>query len=314
MAGSRASVVYFARNPENNHVRVGSDGNGNGSRTNKHAQYGFDDLLALVPGDSEDEKLIHRFFESDLVPARKSVYRGERIYDYVTWLIARSFAVERYEDLEKVPRLPWNVWAPSEQRADEDYQGQLSIIAELPPRERIAATHKLAYLSSESDEWNTPPEILAAARIVFAGQIDTDPASNFEAQRFVQARVWYSKAQNGLRTDLPWIGALWMNPPYGIGETSAGPFVRRLLAELESGNVTEAITNLNVASTTAAWFAPIWKTATSHVIYRGRPNYWRPGAPAQNSPNKGTILSYFGVSPEKFDETFAQFGFTIRCG
>jgi hypothetical protein len=312
LAGMTESIVYFVRNPENDHVRIGSDSKGLGGRARAHSQYGFDELLAALPGDDEDEKLIHEFFCNDLVPNRKSVYRGERIYDYVTWLVARAYAVPSLADVSKLPRLPWAVWAPAEYRADEIYEGQLSIIAALPPPERVAATHKLAYLSSESDEWNTPPLILDAAREVFGGTIDTDPASNFEAQKFVQASVWYSKAQNGLRTDLPWSGSVWMNPPYGIGDTSAGPFVRRLLSELRSGNVREAITNLNVSSTTTNWFSPIWNIAALHLIYQGRPDYWRAGDEGASGPNKGTIFSYFGDSEDRFVQIFGPMGHLLR--
>ncbi len=308
-------IVYFTRNPENDHVRIGSDGKGSNRRTDAHAQYGFSDLLALIHGDDEDEKKIHQYFTEagDLVPGRKSVYRGDRVYEYISWLIARTFAVGAYADLDKIPRLPWNVWAPAEYRADEHYAGQLSLLAALPPRERVAQTNRLAYLNSESDEWNTPIKILDAARATFLeGVIDTDPASNFEAQRFVQARCWYSKAQNGLRTDLPWTGATWLNPPYGIGDTSAGPFVQRLVEELRDGNVTEAITNLNVSSITTNWFAPVWRDAISHIVYKGRPDYWKPGATEASSPNKGTIFSYFGQCDDRFREAFASFGYPIQ--
>lgn len=308
MRHEKNSVVYACRNPENDHVRIGS-GNGH-RRTGSHYQYGFTELVAALWGDEADETKLHSFFAGDRVPGRKSVYRGAAVYDYLAWLLGREFAVDDLGDLDKLPRLPFSVWAPKEHQADEAYGGQMTILAAMPPPQRPHYAHELAHLSSQSDEWFTPAPIIEAARDAMGG-ITTDPASHFDAQRrCVQADVWYSKAQNGLRTDLPWAGNVWLNPPYGRGEGSARAFTDRLVRELETGNVQQAITCLNVASSTALWFAPIWDTAALHLVWRGRPDFWLPDK-AESSPTKGIILSYFGAHPERFSQHFQEHGTLI---
>lgn len=55
-------------------------------------------------------------------------------------------------------------------------------------------------------EWLTPPEIIHSL-----GEFDTDPCSP-EHRPWDTAKVHFNKKLNGLA--LPWIGRVWMNPPY----------------------------------------------------------------------------------------------------
>src|SRR6266566_9519064 len=88
----------------------------------------------------------------------------------------------------------------------------------------------------DSDEWFTPPNVLAVARDVL-GQFDLDPASCPEAQRNVQAVRYFSIADDGLKHE--WRGRVWMNPPYS--DPLLDRFVTKLINEHRAGNVTEAI-------------------------------------------------------------------------
>lgn len=92
-------------------------------------------------------------------------------------------------------------------------------------RRRLKAKHKvklqrdrLGYLSQESFEWYTPKRYIEAARKVY-GEIDLDPASSFEANRIVQAKLFYDQTTDGL-TKTWKANTVWLNPPYckaGIG-------------------------------------------------------------------------------------------------
>ena len=184
------------------------------------------------------------------------------------------------------------------------------LTAALPLRTRVAVASSLSWLSSESDDWYTPPDIIEAARIAMGG-IDLDPATSSNAQKIVRAATWYTVAMNGLRTDLPWRGNVWLNPPYGRGESSARAFVDRLVGEYTAGHVTQAITCLNLLSTSAQWFEPVWDHAAEHLVYRGRPNFFQVGREG-SSPSKGVLLSYFGASPDQFADAFQAMGYVIR--
>jgi len=306
------TMIYVVRKQGEDIVRLGS---GNGPRRiASHAQYGFDETMVLVWGDESDEKQLHSYFAPDRVSQkRRSWYGGERIFDWMAWLLSRGYAATTIDDLERIPRFPFSMWGPKEYATDEGHAGQMTILSALPASDRPRWSNELVHLSSESDEWFTPAELIDAAREVM-GSIDTDPASHYEAnRRHVHATIWYSKNQDGLRTDNPWNGNVWLNPPYGRGEGSAKDFIDRLVNELKLGTVTQAITCLNIASSTANWFLPVWKHASIHLVYLGRPDFWLPNnEQSTNSPSKGIILSYFGGNEEGFSETFGRLGTLVR--
>lgn len=54
-----------------------------------------------------------------------------------------------------------------------------------------------------NNSWGTPPHFIESARKVM-GSIDTDPASNDEAQQIVQAEQYYTEDDSGL--DQYWNG------------------------------------------------------------------------------------------------------------
>lgn len=298
-----ADFVYFQQHETKPWIRVGFT-NGGGRREDAQDEY---EPVAVIQGSYGDETRLHELFDEDRVPRKsRSTYQGERIHNYVCWLLQRGFAGRNRTDAENLPALPFAVWSPETQR-NEHRNGQLSIDAAMPPRERVNyARSDLSHLSSESDDWFTPRELIEAARDAM-GSIDLDPASCITAQSVIRAGRFYTKAIDGLRTDLPWAGSVWLNPPYGRGDSSAGAFVERLVKEFRAGSVSQAITCLNLQSASANWFQPIWDHATVHVVCHGRPNFWRMDKES-SQPTKGIICSYFGHRVDDFARSFAHLG------
>jgi hypothetical protein len=62
-------------------------------------------------------------------------------------------------------------------------------------------------LSSQSNDWYTPPQYVEAARRVMGG-IDLDPASSAAANQVIKATTFYDEATNGLAQ--PWTGKILM--------------------------------------------------------------------------------------------------------
>jgi hypothetical protein len=102
----------------------------------------------------------------------------------------------------------------------------------------------LATLHTGDQESYTPARYIEAAREVM-GSIDLDSASNEQAQEIVQAKVFYTKEDNGL--DNPWEGNIFLNPPYSHPEIKH--FVDNLLAELKPGQQAILLTNNNTDTT-----------------------------------------------------------------
>lgn len=68
----------------------------------------------------------------------------------------------------------------------------------------------VAEMASSSAEHYTPVEYVEAARLTM-GSIDCDPASCTEAQQVVNAKVWYSREDDGLAFN--WRGSTLVNAP-----------------------------------------------------------------------------------------------------
>jgi ParB family chromosome partitioning protein len=159
--------------------------------------------------------------------------------------------------------------------------------------------------NSGENEWYTPPEYIAAARLVM-GEIDLDPASTEIANKIVGASIFYSEADDGLAQE--WSGRVWMNPPYA--SELVGQFCEKLAATFEGKAIPQAIALVNNATETA-WFGRLAQTASAVVFPRGRIKFLdpqgRPGAPLQ-----GQAVIYLGDDPREFLKHFAGFGWGAR--
>jgi ParB family chromosome partitioning protein len=160
-----------------------------------------------------------------------------------------------------------------------------------------------AMVSSKSNEWYTPLPYIEAVRLVL-GKIDLDPASCALANTIVQADQFHSEADDGLAQ--PWSGHVYLNPPYA----KLGPkFVEKLIAEYESGNVTEAILLVNSHCTDSKWFKPLFNYVLCFTDHRSK--FWNQDG-IGGAPTHGSIFVYFGPNPEKFEEHFEQFGAVVQ--
>lgn len=100
-----------------------------------------------------------------------------------------------------------------------------------------------------NNSWGTPPHFIESARKVM-GSIDTDPASNDEAQYLVQAGQYFTEENSGL--EQYWNGNVWLNPPYGRG--LAKPFINQVVHQYKVVKcVTQAVVLLNSVYSSAWW-------------------------------------------------------------
>lgn len=157
----------------------------------------------------------------------------------------------------------------------------------------------------ESDEWYTPREYIDAARAVMGG-IDLDPATSEMAQTVVQATVYLTRFDDGLR-QVRWLHQrIWLNPPY----SNPAPWIEKLVREHQAGPFcTEAIVLVNNATETS-WFQMLLERFPVCLPAR-RLAFWRHDH-ANVGARQGQAFFYLGPNVAKFQEVFSQFGPILR--
>jgi phage N-6-adenine-methyltransferase len=156
----------------------------------------------------------------------------------------------------------------------------------------------------DRDEWHTPSTMIALARQVL-GEIDLDPASSAAAQAVVQARQFFTKAEDGLQQD--WHGRVWLNPPY----SNPAPWIDRALTAYAAGQVLALLILVN-DQTDAAWYQRLLHAGAAACLLARRVPFWHPDR-AGETPRQGQTMVSIGVYPARFAEVFAAHGTLITC-
>lgn len=175
-------------------------------------------------------------------------------------------------------------------------------------------THTLLH-SSKSNEWYTPAKYIEAARVLMGG-IDLDPASSIEANRTVQAELYFTIHDDSL--PLAWCkrdgtpARVWLNPPYGkrANHSNQKLWSQKLIREYSKGNISQAVLLVNAATDTK-FFVPLWNYPicfTDHRIHFNSPA----GTPSKRQPTHGSVFVYFGPNVAAFADVFGQFGHIVK--
>ena len=154
-------------------------------------------------------------------------------------------------------------------------------------------------------EWYTPPQYIELAREVM-GEIDLDPASNKQAQKTIQAKQFYTKADNGL--DKPWRGRVWLNPPYMQPDISN--FMDKMVEEVRLENTSQAIM-LTHNYTDTTWFHAGVSVAAAICFTRGRISFMNADRSTAGPPTCGQAFFYFGPGTKAFHKIFSSVGFVV---
>jgi len=150
-------------------------------------------------------------------------------------------------------------------------------------------------MSSATDRWNTPPEVIERV-IRVLGVIDLDPCADPEAN--VPASRHFTITDNGLAQ--VWRGRVYMNPPYG---RETGLWVAKLTGSYRVGHVTEAIA-LVAARTDTRWAQMLFDLGQPICFIRGRLKF----SGSKNSATFPSMVAYLGRRPSVFIEVFAELG------
>jgi hypothetical protein len=168
-------------------------------------------------------------------------------------------------------------------------------------------------LMSETNEWYTPEEYIASVRAVFGGGIDLDPASCETANRVVQAANIFTENDRGEIKE--WFGRVFMNPPYGTdkGESRAGKFCNKAIAEYEAGRVAECIILVNSVHA-QGWQRPLYDFPLCLVDHRIQ--FMDAEGEINPNPTFMNLFAYLGPNKDAFAHEFSKHGYVVerlRC-
>ena len=173
-------------------------------------------------------------------------------------------------------------------------------------------------VSSKSNDWNTPPEYIEAAREVMGG-IGLDPASNEIANRIVRADKFFTEEDDGL--SMPWIShSVFLNSPYGKTRNKSNQeiWADKMLREYALHNFGEGILLTKVVPG-YEWFDILFCDLQPTVcITRGRIAFIRPEwitedgtvnyPKGDNRSKAASAFWYIGNDDRKFAKVFRKFG------
>lgn len=168
-----------------------------------------------------------------------------------------------------------------------------------------------------SNEWYTPAKYVDAAREVFGGVIDLDPASCELANQTIKATRYYSKEDDGLSKE--WYGNVWLNPPYGrVQPQLTGSnrsfqhfFSQKCYREYIEGHIKQSIILLHGYTAYKVWFQSLFQSAPFCLHKDYIPFVRDDGKIAGNG--YGGLLVYLGPHEQKFVEAFSQFGIIAKA-
>jgi phage N-6-adenine-methyltransferase len=203
-------------------------------------------------------------------------------------------AIQRWRErlCKKIEANKWEIDDKKLAAALEDAQQRCLRICEQENMGTIRGTE-----GTGEFERYTPAQYIEAAREVM-GAIDLDPASCEQAQETVQATEYFTAEDDGLQRD--WHGRVWLNPPYH--RELAPQFINKLISEIVSGRVNEAIVLTN-NSTDTEWFRKAAYLCDVICFTDGRIHFEVPNHDPL-LPTQGQAFFYFGVNAKRFVKIF----------
>ena len=131
----------------------------------------------------------------------------------------------------------------------------------------------------DTDDWFTPPEIFDALGLEF----NLDPCSP-GPDHWVPARKIYTKEDDGLAK--PWIGTVFVNPPYG-GRNGHVPWLVKFLNHADGIAIVRSYTS-------SGWWHAHMHRADALLWPKGKTEFVRPDGSIGKAPGHGVVLVGMG--------------------
>jgi hypothetical protein len=166
-------------------------------------------------------------------------------------------------------------------------------------------------------EYYTPPWIIRLVKQLYNGFIDLDLASCDTAQQIVQAKKYYTKAQNGYLQ--PWFGNIFLNPPYGrdseleYGNNKSTPVVKywleKAIYQYRLGHIDSICILVN--RTGAQWYRQMLDQFSSRCELTKRVAFLGTDLQPKKAPSYYNDILYLGKEAKIFSQMFAPYGVSL---
>ncbi len=157
----------------------------------------------------------------------------------------------------------------------------------------------------DNDENYTPLEIVKPFRTLANG-FDLDPFSCLRANHIIQAKTYWTKADDAFSKDWTPYQNKWVNPPYSKGNIERA--VELVLTYAHIGN-SFLLTNSNTSSN---WYLDAQNYCVCYLTFNHRILFTNPKNDRQNKDSgnmKSQTLFYFGkFTPQQFKASCKHLG------
>lgn len=173
---------------------------------------------------------------------------------------------------------------------------------------KIFDAQTAANYSSETNEWYTPAVYVEAVRELYGGAIDLDPATSAKANETVRASQIFTIGDDALTKD--WHGNAFLNPPYGTdkGESVAGRFCNKAIAEYEAGRLEQCVILVNSVHS-QKWQKPLYAFPVCFVDHRI--SFVNAEGEGNENPTFQNVFVYLGPDRDAFAQAFNAFGYVM---
>lgn len=157
---------------------------------------------------------------------------------------------------------------------------------------------------NDSGEWYTPHWIIDLVKEVL-GEIDLDPASSPEANKYIKAKNIYTIKDDGLKK--PWFGRVFVNSPYNNRQS---PFWGgKLIKEaIYYPDVFESIALFNHNPGYIWYDALLYQPLFTPFLFKGLLEFIPADGQKATHAKRASSLFYYGENKELFKKVFRPYG------
>lgn len=156
-----------------------------------------------------------------------------------------------------------------------------------------------APLSSDNQEWETPPELVQYIQNLFEINFTLDACASPENAK---AFSYITAEQNAL--DQQWFsygGAVWLNPPFGRGGKLQRQLIQKAIHEVKAGRAKQVFALIPARTDTKLFHDDIMPNASAIYFIRGRIQFKQGNNNLMDAPFPSMLVVFENVKRQPLE-------------